>query len=371
MPTTTLGVHSKHLHRSIENAMMKLRLASFAFLVFTFSAFGCGDKATLVGELDAAIDISTADLASAEDLVADLHAADAGVVIDTSADATPLVDSAPPNYVNLPLKNFVVDSLLAPTSTQSAAAYGVDLDGDGTIDNALGEILVGVGAIAGSTSEIQDTLDETVNLGNTLLLLRLHATDFQTDPNAIGLYWPAKTQTCCTKTGFYLNLTDCIAEAKTKCFNGSHAFTPATTTPTLLQGELTAGTFDLATPRLQFHLELTYAGTLDFDLLNARIQGTIDSNNIVNGRIVGAIPESHVARVASMLLTNLYQSNNFISNQLGTMFDTNNDGVISQLEITSNGLAKALLNPDVDLDNDGKNELSFGVGFTAVGAQIP
>ena len=50
--------------------------------------------------------------------------------------------------------------------------------------------------------------------------------------------------------------------------------------------------------------------------------------------------------------------------------DTNKDNSISGAELAGNALLKPYLAGDVDVDGDGKKEVSMGVGFTAVGASI-
>jgi hypothetical protein len=52
------------------------------------------------------------------------------------------------------------------------------------------------------------------------------------------------------------------------------------------------------------------------------------------------------------------------------LFDTDGDKTISTAEIQNNATLKMLLAGDVDVDGDGKKELSLGVGFTAVDAKI-
>ncbi len=56
---------------------------------------------------------------------------------------------------------------------------------------------------------------------------------------------------------------------------------------------------------------------------------------------------------------------------LKKVFDTDNDGKISAKEVLGNAAVQAVLAGDVDADKDGKKEeLSLGLGFTAVGAKI-
>ena len=53
------------------------------------------------------------------------------------------------------------------------------------------------------------------------------------------------------------------------------------------------------------------------------------------------------------------------------VFDTDNDGKISEKELSDNAAVKAVLAGDVDADKDGKKEeLSIGIGFRASGCKI-
>ncbi|HTJ44190.1 MAG TPA: hypothetical protein VL463_18930, partial [Kofleriaceae bacterium] len=45
---------------------------------------------------------------------------------------------------------YVVDRVLLPTKSGEGNKYGLDLDGDGNIDNALGNILSALSSAAGS-----------------------------------------------------------------------------------------------------------------------------------------------------------------------------------------------------------------------------
>src|SRR5215510_14499081 len=72
---------------------------------------------------------------------------------------------------------YVVDRVLLPTKSGEGNKYGLDIDGDGNIDNALGNILSALSSAAGSNSlNLQSSIDDTVLQGKIILLANLKAT---------------------------------------------------------------------------------------------------------------------------------------------------------------------------------------------------
>src|SRR5688500_13103928 len=69
---------------------------------------------------------------------------------------------------------YVVDSVSVPLDAPSADELGFDLDGDGTIDNQLGNILAALRqAAGGGTLDIQGGIDESIDNGSILLLANI------------------------------------------------------------------------------------------------------------------------------------------------------------------------------------------------------
>lgn len=137
---------------------------------------------------------------------------------------------------------------------------------------------------------------------------------------------------------------------------------------------------------------LVFAGTSPIlvNLVGARVEADITATNLSIGRLGGGITE---AEIDNVLIPGLADGmNGFIADdcpggvcspgsdgeQLLLLFDSDSDGTITADELRTNALIMSLLAPDIDLfDSAGnynprgdgiKDSLSFGVGFTAVGA---
>lgn len=79
-----------------------------------------------------------------------------------------------PNGTN---HTYVVDSVKLPVKAGEGTKYGLDLDGDAKVDNALGQILSALSSAAGSGSfDLQPTIDGQVNSGSIILLANVKAT---------------------------------------------------------------------------------------------------------------------------------------------------------------------------------------------------
>ena len=77
-----------------------------------------------------------------------------------------------------PHYTFVANKLSVPTNNNQAREYGLDLNGDKTVDNQLGMVL---GTLAGQGFDIQGTIDKAIAEASIILLAdfqtaRLHST---------------------------------------------------------------------------------------------------------------------------------------------------------------------------------------------------
>ena len=285
-------------------------------------------------------------------------------------------DSIPADALVLPDlglvgKDYVFDSITLPTST-TAATIGVDYNKDGTIDNALGSILAMISGIAGSL-DTQGGIDDAVNRGDLLLLLRILAANLTTDPAASAVSWSAQPKVCCTSTV----PSTCASQAKTTCFSGTQTFSPQVGTGTLSSGSIASGSFSFGPTSMAFKLLLTPTTMVSLNLKAAYLKGTVSASGITKGVLAGAVSKSDldnkVVPAIAVTLDNVVKdplTDVSTKTMILTLFDANSDGSISALEIANNVLIKTFLAGDVDVDSDGVMELSLGLAYTAVPAKI-
>jgi hypothetical protein len=83
--------------------------------------------------------------------------------------------------------HYVVNHITLPTNVVAAQSEGVDLDGDGRVDNHFG---IGVAALAGAGFDLQATLDRAIADGSIILLVDLQTESFSTaaDPACLTFY---------------------------------------------------------------------------------------------------------------------------------------------------------------------------------------
>jgi len=291
--------------------------------------------------------------------------------MDLSSDISiPIADS----------KDFVISRIIIP-STTTVDKVGHDFDLDGLIDNSLGALL---SALASTMKlEIQSQADQGVNGGHAPILLRITADNWQNDPTSTAQSWPAKKKTCCN---IPQNLNTCAAEAKTKCFDGKSTFqaTISKSDP-LFKGKITNGKILYGPASMALNLPLGNF-VLPLSLKAAYLKGDLQPTTTViqNGILAGAIPKFDVDyglkpqlakwfdfwyQEAQKAAPNSPQQKK-VAETLKMYFDSNKDKKISLDEIQKNQLISTFLQGDVDVDGDKQFELSFGVGFEAVGAII-
>lgn len=284
-------------------------------------------------------------------------------------DATPIT----PIVCQNDCRDFVVTRLILPDTT-TGPKYGLDLTGDGKVDNALGSIL-GTLSSVGSLS-LQQDMDESTYGGGTVMLIRVQSSSFVSAAQAKAQAWRGANQKCCTDPN---SLTACKSEAAKTCHSGSYSFAVHATTPNEARflGVIAASVMSFGPSAMKLTLALPGGGTVDLEVRSVRLKGTIGASGITEGIIAGALTKSEIdSKLMPAFVTLLNATLSDASTSTSTkstilsLFDANKDGKIDLSELTGNALLKMLFAGDVDLDHDGQKELSLGLGLEAVGATI-
>ncbi len=297
----------------------------------------------------------------------------------------------------------VADTVTLPKSSDASKpdGFGMDLNGDKTPENKLGGLLSILNGVSTSGSGPQASVDAAIKTNGTFILLM-----------ELGGDSLAASDCASAKVGF--GNTQAGGD-----FTGAGTFTLSGTTSTL-NGPIAGGvlnTNDPVTAATPFSVNvklplITGAPPIELTLTAAHITGTVDATGkkITAGKINGAIKNSDLRStvlpgVAAALTAILNDASAEATTKtaIKSLLDKGctaagttamaNDNKIDTCEV-SDGALKSALTPDLDLFSDtskaadgsvvgsygaydpkpstataAENDaLSFGVGFTAVGA---
>jgi hypothetical protein len=289
-------------------------------------------------------------------------------------DAKIMID-APLGYPAMQ-HHFVVDKVSLPTTNTQARDFGLDLNGDATIDNQLGMV---ISTFAGMGFDVQGDMDKQVDTGGSMMLGDLGADDLTTEDIAtFTIYQGANPMP-----------PACATAQDTVCrrhLTGSGSFSIDATAPVdsplvgaIAGGKLIAGPGHL-TVRIVFLASIPFTITL----LGARVELTSTATTTI-GKLGGGVTKNDVdtkiipglqqgfvpiiARDCTMLTSppgcGCVQDST--GKTLIGLFDTAPANcTISVDEIRNNSLIASLLAPDVTVE--GMQALSLGISVHAVGA---
>jgi hypothetical protein len=282
-------------------------------------------------------------------------------------------------------RQFVSVHIALPASRTD---FAIDLNGDGKLDNALGNV---IGALQAQALDPQSVLDQANRNGQGLFLLGEFTTDGTT------------SDTTCVVTR-YLNA---LAQPNPD-FSGAGQFTADPKLPSdVFGGTLVGGVFSwptvpsVAVPSLPITLQLPLLGPglVPLPLVGASLRYSHTKSGLTGGVLTGAVRQSDMqSTVIPALAAQLDQlvsatPCDLTCQQNEAIFDvggcTNADGTMAQArdhridvcEVADNSIIKNVLAPDVQLfdasgayrpnpQNTNKDSFSVGVGFTAVFAKF-
>jgi hypothetical protein len=291
---------------------------------------------------------------------------------------------------------YVVDSVLLPTKAGDGAKYGLDLDGDGQVDNALGQILSALSSAAGSGSlDLQGSIDDQVLTANIILLANIKATDLaMANGVALEIFLGANPNpAACTDTSDPPDITTC---GQHLMGTGSFDIDPSSPMDAQIVGKIIGGQFSGGPGTVTLQITLSSVGApINLNLIGARAKlpgitdgtiGSVASPGIIAGAVTQNDLDTQVIpavadTVSAQITRDCYDMN---GDPLGpppgcgcpsgstgatviSLFDKDPQGgdcAVTVDEIKNNDLIKTLLAPDVNID--GTDALSVGVGVTAV-----
>ena len=295
--------------------------------------------------------------------------------IDMAIDA--LIDAPMPPAAH---HHYVMDSLLVPMNNTQARDYGLDLNGDGTVDNQLGMVIA---SLSSQGFQVQTATNAQVDRGQILELFDLGAGSFTLEPNATFRAFVGATPMPAPCNG--PNDTTCRRH-----LTGSATFTIPAGSPINpeLTGSIAGGMMTTAPGHLVAPVTLfTAAGMpLYVTLIGARVQLAMASDPRImqlkltggitqadiDGKVIPAMREGIEAQVMRdcTMLANPPGCGCASSSSGATMlnlFDTApRNCSVSVQELRDSSLIQSLLAPDVMLE--GQMCLSYGVRATAVAA---
>jgi len=288
-----------------------------------------------------------------------------------------------------PAFHYVADRIRVPTTNTEAREYGLDLNGDGTVDNQLGMVL---STLAGMGFKLQDTIDTAVAEGSIILLVDFQTKDF-TNTTAAGIQvflGDMPTPAACNGTETY----DPVAKTGCKHHldgNGSFSIDPNSPTDAALAGKIVNGTFTGGSTKSNLSLQIALGGTdaIKLDLIGARAKASGISETMIGSGTTGGvilagavtkddIDNKVIPAIQAQLVPIIARDCTMLSAPPGCgcgtdttgktilgLFDTTpKDCAVTVDEIKNNSLIVSLLAPDVTIE--GKMALSIGVKATAV-----
>lgn len=273
--------------------------------------------------------------------------------------------------------DYLVSQIFLPDTPETAGEIGVDLSGDGTVDNRLGSI-VSMLAATSPDFDVNEDVNGAITAGETLVLLRLRTEQFPDDADVLVQIFRGAVHT--TTPVFDGNDTVALhADSATDDFVCGR----------IVGGELAAGPNNLTMP-----FPLPGMGVLMLDLQATQLVGAttadgwtavmlgggvpaeqIDTvlfpallvwmNQVIQDDPTGAMAEGMIELLDGTCNATIAGCENVIPGE-GECDNTASPPVITDTEIRCNMMMTSALSPDIDLDGDGENDvISVGLRIEA------
>ena len=266
---------------------------------------------------------------------------------------------------------YVVSELQIPSNNITARSYGLDINGDKTVDNQLGMVFA---TLNQQGLGVGDTAREALLRGGLVMLVDLQTTSFEEtalsglvtylggDPSPTPCLDPARLETC----GQHL-----LGQGQFSVDDAS-ASDHAT-------GPIVAGVYLDPVGLLPVEIAIDPTSPIRLDLHGAHIRLTQLSEGHATGIIGGGITKADIDRI--VIPEAAAQMNRIVTTEcpkpggvtpcgclasssaqvLQKYFDDNDDCQVGVAEVATNGIVQSLLAPDVTIG--GEKLLSFGAGI--------
>jgi len=294
-----------------------------------------------------------------------------GHVYDAAVDGVDALVAAGPHY------HYVIDKVILPMTNTQARQYGLDLNGDATVDNQLGLV---VATLASMGIDAQTPTTQSIDRGEADILVDHQTPDFT---SAVGAGFT-------TYDGTNPSPGPCAGSTDIVCrhhLDGTgHFDLSQVSTDVPLVGPIVGGVYAGGPGHLTLRMPFLGGIPVQITLLGARAKlASTTATTITTGVIGGAVTSMDVnfAIVPSMqarytgtvardctALTSPPACGCASPSEGKTLlglFDVSpKDCSITVDEIRNNSLIVSLLAPDLTIE--GQQAVSIGFGFTAVGA---
>lgn len=288
---------------------------------------------------------------------------DKGTTSDTIAgdDSTTGDDSGGDSSTSTSAHQTVVNVILVPETKND---YAQDVNGDGPIDNKIGQIIGTVDSAVQGKLNLQEGVAKEMEKGTVLVLLDLDTDSLVSSQSA-------------TLTAYQGEDTDGVPLNN---YSGSAVLKVSSTaaTPKGLQGTITNSKFS-GTGEFNMVVPLVSQDPITVKL--AKVEADIEANKLRNGKIAGAIPMSDINdKILPEIAATFYgyytnPPAGFDKNLMESIVKEKTSdvcpGAATVCEQSIIDFAKSILSADIDTDNDQVNDaVSIGLGFESIACTI-
>lgn len=279
---------------------------------------------------------------------------------------------------------FVIDRVLLPRNNSEALTHGLDVDGDGVVDNQLGRVFSTLGSMG---ADVQAPTDDMVDDGTSIMLVDVLANQLTSASAEVTIVFGVNPVPAACASA-----QDLVCR-RHLTGTGTFGVSPVFARPPALQGTIDDAGVLLAGPGA-FSVAISVGGTMAviLPLVGARVRLDLRTNGFGSGTtrpptafLAGAVRESDL--VATVYVSLAAEYNTVIAadctalnmppgcgcdpsstgKTVQGLFDVApKDCQVTATEIATNSLVQSLFEPDVLID--GVRALSIGMGVDGVGA---